>query len=817
MGSWGNPLTKSLDLEKETAKLRGDIRYHEHRYYVLDDPEISDAAFDKLIRRLQEIEREHPEMVTPDSPTQRVGGQAAEEFAKVRHSAPMLSLENTYSVDELRDFDRRVRELSGRREVPYVAELKLDGLSMALTYENGILTRGVTRGDGVTGEDVTANVKTIRSVPLKIDAEKLAGIGNPKRFEVRGEVIMAHKAFRAANAQREAAGEAPFANPRNAAAGTIRQLDPKVVAERKLDIFLYYLLVDGRPPLTEHWKVLEAIKHLGFKVNPDRKLAKSFDDLLGYIQEMDTKREKLEYEIDGVVVKVNEIGLWDELGVTAKSPRWAIAFKYPAQQATTEVKDIRAQVGRTGTLTPVADLEPVDVGGVTVSHATLHNMDEIERLGVRIGDTVLIQRAGEVIPQVLKVTQHAAGGREFKMPANCPVCGGDVIRVEGEVAYRCVNAACPAQLKESLLHFAARHAMNINGLGEIVVGRLVNKALVADVAGLYELKESQLIPTLAEFYAFERSDVDAAVRKSLESTQQLKEFLEAARAKALSRVLARLRIRGLDRKAAEALVGSFRFVDAIAQASPEGLVRAGMSARTAQSIAAWFRDPSSLEKLEEVRIAERALRKGIEQLRQLQGGDLSQEMEDLVEPAKMAQKAAKKLVSKIEGSKTNTLARLIFGLGIPFVGERTAQLLATHFGSLEALRKASREELEGVEEVGPKVAQSIVEFFNEKGNQEIVRRLERAGVRTEDEQKAPKGSALLGKTFVLTGTLTRWRREEARELIESQGGKVTDSVTKKTDYVVVGDQPGSKLDKAKALGVTTLDEGQFGKVLGEKA
>ncbi|HUX09055.1 MAG TPA: NAD-dependent DNA ligase LigA, partial [Terriglobia bacterium] len=389
-------MAKSMDIEKAIEKLREEIRYHEHRYYVLDDPEISDVKFDELMHRLQEMEKERPELVTPDSPTQRVGGQPAEEFAKVRHSAPMLSLDNTYSLDELRDFDRRVRELSGREQVPYVAELKLDGLSMALTYEEGILVRGLTRGDGNQGEDVTQNVRTIRSVPLKIDSRKLEAIGHPQKFEVRGEVIMTHKAFRQANEQRENNGEAPFANPRNAAAGTLRQLDPKVVAERNLDIFLYYLLVNGRPPLKEHWKVLEVLKELGFKVNPYRRLANSFDELAGYIEEMEPRREKLEYEIDGVVVKVNEIGLWDELGMTAKSPRWAIAYKYPAHQETTTVKDIRAQVGRTGTLTPVADLEPVNVGGVTVSHATLHNMDEVERLGVKIGDTVLIQRAGEV-------------------------------------------------------------------------------------------------------------------------------------------------------------------------------------------------------------------------------------------------------------------------------------------------------------------------------------------------------------------------------------------------------------------------------------
>ncbi len=703
------------NIEKEIAKLRDEIRHHEHRYYVLDDPEISDFEFDKLMHRLQELERQHPEFVTPDSPTQRVGGEPAAEFPQVRHPAPMLSLDNTYSVDELRDFDRRVRELAGRAKVEYVAELKLDGLSMALTYEDGALVRGVTRGDGEVGEDVTSNVKTIRSVPLRLEAKKLDLIGRPARFEVRGEVIMTRKAFEQTNAQREAAGEQKFANPRNAAAGSMRQLDPRIVAERKLDMFVYYLQVNGVEPLGEHAQALATLARLGFKVNPNWRLCRTFDDLLAYIQQWETKRHGLDYEIDGIVIKVNNTRLWQELGTTAKSPRWAVAYKYPARQATTRVRDIRAQVGRTGTLTPVADLEPVDVGGVTVSHATLHNMDEIERLGVKIGDTVLIQRAGEVIPQVVKVVKHAPDGREFVMPPKCPVCGGEVHRAEGEVAYRCVNAACPARLKESLLYFAGRRAMNIDGLGEIVVRRLVKKGLVTEVAGLYELKVSQLIPAVTEFYAFERRDVDEAVRKSLNSTQELKGFLEAARAKALSRVLVRLKIRGLDRKTAEALVRPFRFFDAIGETSPEGLLRAGLSARRAQSIAAWFHDPTNRQTIEETRAAERALRQGIEQLEQLQGKELRQEIEELVEPAKMANKSAENLLSEIRGSKKAGPARLIFALGIRFVGERTAQLLAAHFGSLKSLSEAKLDELAKVQEVGPKVGQSYRRVFRRKG------------------------------------------------------------------------------------------------------
>ncbi len=402
------------NIEKEIAELRNEIRYHEHRYYVLDDPEISDFEFDKLIERLKELELQHPDLVTLDSPTQRVGGAPAAEFPKVRHPAPMLSLDNTYSVDDLRDFDRRVRELAGRDRVEYVAELKLDGLSMALTYQDGELVRGVTRGDGEMGEDVTSNIRTIRSVPLRLEAKKLALIGHPARFEVRGEVIITRKAFEQTNALREAAGEPKFANPRNSAAGSIRQLDPRIVAERKLDIFIYYLLVNGAELPGEHARALATLAQMGFKVNPNWRRCPAFDDLLAYIQEWENKRDSLDYEIDGIVIKVNNTSLWQELGATAKSPRWAVAYKYSPRQARTRVINIRPQVGRTGTLTPVADLEPVDVGGVTVSHATLHNMDEIKRLGVKVGDTVRIQRAGEVIPQVVEVVEHAPDGRRIR-------------------------------------------------------------------------------------------------------------------------------------------------------------------------------------------------------------------------------------------------------------------------------------------------------------------------------------------------------------------------------------------------------------------
>ena len=665
------------DIKKEIEKLRNQIRYHEYRYYVLDSPEISDFEFDKLMRRLQELEAQNPELVTPDSPTQRVGGAPAEEFPKVRHSTPMMSLDNTYSVEELKDFDRRVRELSGRSRVDYVGELKLDGLSMALTYEDGLLAHGVTRGDGVQGEDVTSNVKTIRSVPLHIDPKRLQVLANPRRFEVRGEVIMPLKAFEQTNAQREAAGEPRFANPRNSAAGSMRQLDSRIVAQRKLDMFIYYLLVENREPLPEHWQNLEALAKMGFKVNPNRRLCRSFDELMAFIGEWESKRDSLEYEIDGIVVKVNDIRLWEELGATAKSPRWAIAYKYAPRQAKTRVLAIRPQVGRTGTLTPVADLEPVDVGGVTVSHATLHNMDEIARLGVKVGDTVLLQRAGEVIPQVVKVEVHAKEGSEFRMPKQCPVCGGEVHRAEGEVAYRCVNLACPARLKESLLYFAGRRAMDTDGLGEALVDQLVDKGLVHDVADLYSLTHEQV---------------------------------------------------------------------------------------------------ANLER--------------------------------------MGEKSASNLLEEIDNSRRASLARLIFALGIRFVGERTGQLLADHFGALDKLARASEEELLEVEEVGPKVAESIREFFTEPRNLKVIEKLRRAGLQFEQARVHRPEGHLAGKQFVLTGTLPRYSRDEAKRMIEEAGGRVTGSVSKKTDYVVVGADPGSKLEKARSLGVKTIEEGELIKLLG---
>ena len=666
-------------VKAKIEKLRKTIREHEYRYYVLDDPKISDAEFDKLMNQLKALEAKYPDLVTPDSPTQRVGGSPREGFQTVRHKRPMLSLDNAFSYDELREFDRRVRELAGRDRVEYVAEHKFDGLSMSLQYEGGVFARGVTRGDGTTGEDVTPNVRAIRSVPLRVDSATLKKLRLGADFEVRGEIIMPRSAFEELNRQQEEQGGKRFANPRNAAAGAVRVLDPAITASRRLDFYAYMLLAGDRVPVKRHSDALEALAKLQFKVSRDWKLCRTLDEVLKYCEAWESRREKLPYEIDGIVIKVNDIALQEELGFTAKAPRWAVAYKYPAHQATTVVKDIQVNVGRTGVLTPVAILEPVQVGGVTVSRSTLHNMDEVQRLGVQIGDTVLIERAGEVIPHVLKVVKEGKNRRPFVMPKECPVCGTKIHKAEGEVAYRCVNAACPAKLKESLLHFAGRHAMNIDGLGAKIVAQLVDKGLVKDFADLYSLKLEQLA--------------------------------------------------GLER---------------------------------------------------------------------------------------MAEKSAQNLLDEIEASKSNSLARLIYALGIPFVGERTAQLLAEHFGSLDKLASATVEELSEVPEVGPKVAASIVEFFSEPANRKLVEKLRKAGLRFTEERKAPRDSRLAGKTFVFTGALAHRSREQAEELVVSHGGKVSSSVSKKTDYVVVGSEPGSKYDKAKSLGVTILDEAQFEKLLASK-
>ena len=669
-----------LSVKREIEELREKLRYHEYRYHVLDDPEISDAAYDRLLAKLKELEAAHPELVTVDSPTARVGAAPREGFQTVRHKRPMLSLDNAFSFDALRDFDRRVREGVGRNEIEYIAEHKFDGLSISLIYEDGVLARGVTRGDGSTGEDATPNVRTIRSVPLLVadDLRKKAKV--PASFEVRGEIMMTRKAFESLNRQQEQTGGKVFANARNAAAGAVRMLDPSITAQRRLEFFAYYLLRDdGSAAFAKHSDSLLALKQLRFRAADDWKLCDGIAEVEKYCQSWDTRREKLAYEIDGVVIKVNSVALQDELGFTAKSPRWAVAYKYPARQETTVVNDIQVNVGRTGVLTPWTLLQPVQIGGVTVSRSTLHNMDEIERLGVQIGDTVLVERAGEVIPHVLKVVKEGKDRRPFRMPKNCPECGSKIHRVEGEVAYRCLNAACPAKRRESLLHYAGRHAMNIDGLGERIVDQLVEKNMVKDVADLY-----------------------------------------------------------------------------------------------------------------------------------------SQKLEEVAELERMGEKSARNLLDEIEASKKNSLSRLLYALGILFVGERTGQLLAEHFSSLAELASATQERLEEVPEVGPKVANSIVQFFSEPANRQLIKKLEKAGVRPTAEKREMKSNKLAGKSFVFTGGLANRSREDAGELVKQHGGKVASSVSKKTDYVVVGTDPGSKLDKAKELGVPVLSEGEFEKLIAMK-
>ena len=659
---------------QEIKRLSEQIRHHDYLYYVLDQPEISDREYDRLMERLQALEAKHPEWVFPDSPTQRVGGKASEKFPPVTHRIPMLSLENTYSVEELREFHQRVVKTLKTERVDYVGEPKIDGLGVALIYENGLFIQGATRGDGKTGEDVTANLRTIRSIPLRIPTEERGY----RVLEVRGEVYMEREAFLRLNREREKAGEPPFANPRNAAAGSIRLLDPAITASRPLNIWLYAVGFTDRKPFATHFEALEELRALGFRVNPETRLLHRFEEALEMVKTFSEKRAHLAYEVDGLVFKVNDIKYQDRLGATAKHPRWAVAYKYESEQAETVVRDIRVQVGRTGAITPVAELEPVWLSGSRVKRATLHNEDEIKRLGLRVGDRVLVEKAGEIIPKVIRVLEHPDDrpARPFKLPARCPECHSPLRREAGEVVWRCVNAGCPAQLKERLLHFGSRNAMDIDHLGEAVVEQLVERCGVRHFSDLYTLTLDQ--------------------------------------------------VKQLDR---------------------------------------------------------------------------------------LAEKSGRNLLEAIEKSKQAGLARLIFGLGIRHVGQRVAQVLAQTYGNLDALAQAGQEELEAIDEIGPKIAESIVQFFSEKNNREEIERLKKLGVRMEQEQ-APRSQALAGKQFVLTGALESMTREEAKEKILQAGGRVTSSVSSKTDFVVVGADPGSKAEKAKKLGVRMIDEKEFLEMLG---
>jgi DNA ligase (NAD+) len=651
-------------------QLRTQIAHHEHLYYVLDAPEISDSQYDALMRELQALEEAHPELRTPNSPTQRVGGRPREGFVKLNHSSPMLSLDNALNEGELRDFDRRVRELLGGEAYAYCAELKLDGVSLAVHFEQGELARAITRGDGQVGEDVTENARTIRSLPLRVQ--------QTAAFEVRGETIMTRHAFERLNADREQEGLPLYANPRNSAAGSLRVLDSTITASRQLDFMAYFYFVDGRPALESHWASLEHLARLGFKVNPHRRLCHSLDELLAFCQEFEQQRESLPYEIDGVVAKVDSVAQQQRLGWTAKAPRWAIAYKYAARDAETVIEDILIQVGRTGALTPVAVLRDVPVGGVTVSRATLHNEEEIARLGLEIGDWVRVERSGDVIPKVVAVIRKGESRRPFHMPSHCPVCQSEVVKLEGEVAVRCLNINCPARLKQSIEHFASRRVMDIDGMGEALVEQLVDRGLVRNVADLYALTQEQL----------------------------------------------------------------------------EGLER-------------------------------------------------------------MGRKSAEKVLQNINASRQRSLARLISGLGISFVGERTAQILADTFGDLDRIATLSAEQLMAAEEVGPKVAAAILAWFAQPRNRELIEQLRAAGLNFRQEVRTRTAGPLAGCTYVLTGTLPTLKRDEAKALLEAAGAKVAGSVSKKTTAVVAGEDAGSKLDKARELGVEVIDEAELLRRVGQ--
>lgn len=658
-------------MEKEKAKkkidkLRKEIRHHDHKYYVEDNPEISDYEYDQLVKELEILEEQFPELITPDSPTQRVSGEPVSEFPQVEHKTQMLSLDNTYNFDELREFHKRV--LKKIPECKYVVEPKIDGLGVALVYENGIFIRGATRGDGKVGEQVTLNLKTIHSIPLKVEDTRLANC------EVRGEVFMTLSGFKKMNKEREKIGEPVFANPRNASAGSIRQLDPKIPASRPLDIFIYTLSFIEGLGFYSHWESLMAIKKAGFKINPLARLCNDLDEVIEYCNELEELRDELDYEIDGAVIKVDSIEHQRTLGATTKHPRWAIAYKFKARQATTKLLDIRVQVGRTGALTPVAVLEPVEVGGVTIQRATLHNEDEVKRKGLKIGDIVLIERSGDVIPQVVKAIEDKRTGneKEFRMPKKCPECGVKVERPEGEAVTRCQNLQCPAQLRRRISHFAAKGAMDIEHLGPETVDKLLESELVESLDDLYSLKKDNL-----------------------------------------------LKLEGFEEKSAD------------------------------------------------------------------------------------------NLINAINESKTQELSRLIFGVGIRHVGQYAAQLLANYFGSLDGLSQAMGYQLEGIKGIGKESAESVLSFFADEDNKKLIQALKEKGVSPKEKKSGP----LEGKQFVFTGSMENLKRGEAKEMVEKMGGIVSVSVSKNIDFVVVGEKPGSKFEKAKKLGIKILDEEEFKKLV----
>ncbi|MFW6304533.1 MAG: NAD-dependent DNA ligase LigA [Candidatus Saliniplasma sp.] len=664
-----------VEAEKRVEELRSEIRYHDRKYYLENNPEISDYEYDMLVKELEALEETYPELVTPDSPTQRVGAGEIEEFETVEHMSAMLSLDNTYNHEELKEFDKRVKKGLGKDKVEYVVEPKIDGLGVALYYEDKVFQRGATRGDGERGEDITPNLKTIHSIPLRLRDGTVIDTA-----EVRGEVYMPRDRFEQMNEEREEQGKEPFANPRNAAAGTVRNKDPKVVAERPLDIFVYTLSYMEGEEFQTHWEAMQEMEKAGLKVNENIVKLDSIEEVLEYIDEWEDKKEDLNYEIDGMVVKVDDLEDQEKLGATSKHPRWAIAYKYPAMRKTTKLKEIEIHVGRTGKLTPIAILEPVQLSGTTVSRASLHNEDEIERKDVREGDTVLVEKAGEIIPQVVKVIKEKRDGSQEKydFPETCPVCGSEAKQLGGEVARRCVNARCPAQIKQRLELWGSRGAMDIEGLGPKILDKLVEKGVVKSVADLYRLGKIQL---------------------------------------------------------------------------------------------------TSVER--------------------------------------MGDKSTRNLLEEIEDSKDMGLDRVLYGLGIKYVGSHVAQVLTDHYDSMDEIMEAGQEELEEIEEIGPKIAESIVSFFEDEQNREMVEELRNSGVKMEVEREYVE-RFLDGKKFVLTGALENYTRDEATEEIQRYGGRVTSAVSGATDYILVGENPGSKLDKAKEEGTTILEEDEFVKMIEDK-
>jgi DNA ligase (NAD+) len=751
-------------VKQRIEELRGIINHHNYRYYVLDSPEISDAEYDELMRELRQLEAEHPELVTTDSPTQRIGAPPVEAFGVVEHPQPLLSLANAFSYEDLAAWHKRVSNILGGCQFDLVCEPKIDGLAVALTYVDGLLVTGATRGDGYRGEDITQNLKTIRSIPLSVPKEA------PPRFEVRGEVYLPKAGFKKLNEER-AEEELPlFANPRNAAAGSVRQLDSSITARRPLDIFVYGLgWAEGKAVPDTHWEIMQWLKSLGFKINPNIDLRHSLDEAEKYHQRLVETREGFPYEADGIVVKVNSIALQQELGTVAHEPRWAIAYKFPAVQGTTKLIDIGINVGRTGSLNPYAVLEPVRVGGVVISSAALHNEEDIHRKDIRIGDWVVVQRAGEVIPEIVEPIVSRRTGKEkiFSMPGRCPVCGSDVIKPEGEAMHRCTNAACPSQALEKIKHFVSRGAMDIDGVGEKLCTALFYAGLVNDVADIYGLTKQKLRKIKSKV-----KRVISRVQKTVIASENL----------------TKNQLTALKRLTNETLYDKRELEDIC--------VKYALTPEVALNLR------KKIDKLLPRLLKEEKL-------------NLNLTWDHILTLEKLADKSISKVLSSIEKSENRSLARVIFALGIIHVGEQYAELLTDHFGSIDELVKASEEDLSNIKSIGPKIRESIVAFFRQKGNKQLVKKLEKAWEKPEREEAEKVGEGLVpslplaGLEFVLTGKLESFSRYEAEAKIKALGGKAGSDVTKKTSYVVVGADPGSKLAKAEKLGIKTLNEAEF--------